>query len=283
MMCKSSIKGAGKLSRKLLTILVLSAMSTLGQAADNSIYIDQSGDFANITINQDGAGNQVRGLQANGGDDKTVASVIRGNGVNVNINQTGSTNKMDLGINAIMAGNKSVDFNYSTVNAGNLTGNNNTAIFQLGTSTATLANSIVNVTQVNGLNFAEVRMQGSDNTLNALQSGGGASLISLVNASGTNQQITTAGGTGNTISTTLTGQNGQVTLNVMGATNTIAIAQDGTGGTTGHQATMDINGTGNNINLSQAGSSYANVFNLRVGSAGTAANSNTYNVTQTTR
>jgi hypothetical protein len=282
-MCKSSIKGAGKLSRKLLTILVLSAMSTLGQAADNSIYIDQSGDFANITINQDGAGNQVRGLQANGGDDKTVASVIRGNGVNVNINQTGSTNKMDLGINAIMAGNKSVDFNYSTVNAGNLTGNNNTAIFQLGTSTATLANSIVNVTQVNGLNYAEVRMQGSDNTLNALQSGGGASLISLVNASGTNQQITTAGGTGNTISTTLTGQNGQVTLNVMGATNTIAIAQDGTGGTTGHQATMDINGTGNNINLSQAGSSYANVFNLRVGSAGTAANSNTYNVTQTTR
>jgi hypothetical protein len=283
MMCKSSIKGAGKLSRKLLTILVLSAMSTLGQAADNSIYIDQSGDFANITINQDGAGNQVRGLQASGGDDKTVASVIRGNGVNVNINQTGTTNKMDLGINAVMAGNKSVDFTYSTVNSGNLTGSNNTAIFQLGNSTATLANSIVSVTQVNGLNYSEVRMQGADNTLNALQSGGGASLISLVNASGTNQQITTAGGTGNMISTNLTGQNGQVTLNVMGATNTIAIAQDGSGGTTGHQATMDINGTGNNINLSQAGSNYANVFNLKVGSSSSAANSNTYNVTQTTR
>ena len=280
---ETSIKGVGKLSRKLLTILVLSAMSTLGYAADNSIYIDQSGDFANITINQDGAGNQVRGLQANGGDDKTVASVIRGNGVNVNVNQTGSTNKMDLGINAIMAGNKSVDFTYSTVNAGNLTGSNNTAIFQLGTSTATLANSIVSVTQVNGLNYAEVRMQGSDNTLNALQSGGGASLTSLVNASGTNQQITTAGGTGNMISTNLTGQNGQVTLNVMGATNTIAIAQDGTGGTTGHQAIMDINGTGNTVNLSQAGSTYANMFNLKVGSAGSSANSNTYNITQTTR
>jgi hypothetical protein len=280
---ETSIKGVGKLSRKLLTILVLSAMSTLGHAADNSIYIDQSGDFANITINQDGAGNQVRGLQASGGDDKTVASVIRGNGVNVNVNQTGSTNKMDLGINAIMAGNKSVDFTYSTVNAGNLTGSNNTAIFQLGTSTATLANSIVSVTQVNGLNYAEIRMQGSDNTLNALQSGGGASLTSLVNASGTNQQITTAGGTGNMISTNLTGQNGQVTLNVMGATNTIAIAQDGTGGTTGHQAIMDINGTGNTVNLSQAGSTYANMFNLKVGSAGSAANSNTYNITQTTR
>jgi hypothetical protein len=279
---KKRMTGAGGLSRKLLAGILLS-FTAISWAADNSIYIDQSGDFANVTINQDGAGNQVRGLQANGGDDKTVASVIRGNGVNVNINQTGSTNKMDLGINAIMSGNKSVDFTYSTVNSGNLTGNSNTAIFQLGNSSATLANSIVNVTQVNGLNYAEVRMQGSDNTLNALQSGGGASLTALVNASGTNQQITTAGGTGNTISTTLTGQNGQVTLNVMGATNTIAIAQDGTGGTTGHQATMDINGTGNTVNLAQAGSPAANVFNLKVGSSGSAANTNTYNITQTTR
>jgi hypothetical protein len=276
-------KGVGKLSRKLLTILALSGMATLGYAADNSIYIDQSGDFSNITINQDGAGNQVRGLQASGADDKTVASVIRGNSVNVNVNQTGSTNKLDLGINALMSGSKSVDFTYSTVNAGNLTGSNNTGIFQLGTSTATLANSTVSVTQVNGLNYAEVRMQGADNILNALQSGGGASLTSLVNASGTNQQIVTAGGTGNIVSTTLTGQNGQVSLNVMGATNTISIAQDGTGGTTGHQTIMDINGTGNTINLSQTGSSYANMFNLKVGSSGSAANSNSYNITQTTR
>jgi hypothetical protein len=182
-----------------------------------------------------------------------------------------------------MSGNKSVDFTYSTVNAGNLTGNNNTGIFQLGNSSATLANSTISVTQVQGLNYAEVRMQGSDNTLNALQSGGGARLTSLVDAIGTNQQITTAGGTGNIISTTLTGQNGQVTLNVMGASNTIAITQDGTGGTTGHQATMDINGTGNTVNLAQAGSPAANVFNLKVGSAGSAASTNTYNITQTTR
>lgn len=264
-----------------MTVGMLSSGSLL--AADNSIYIDQSGDFANVTINQDGAGNQVRGLQASGGDDKTIASVIRGNGVNVNINQVGGSNKLDLGINAIMAGNKSVDFTYSTVNAGNLTGNNNTGIFQLGNSSATLANSIVSVVQVNGNNYAEVRMQGSDNTLNALQSGGNASLTSLVNASGTNQQITTAGGTGNSISTTLTGQNGQVYVNVMGASNTVAIAQDGTGGSTGHQATMDINGTGNTVNLAQSGSPAANVFNLRVGSAGSAASTNTYNITQTTR
>ena len=277
------MKGAGKLSRKLLTILVLAGMSTLGRAADNSIYIDQSGDFANITINQDGSGNQIRGLQASGGDDKTIASVIRGNGVNVNVNQTGSTNKMDLGINATMSGNNSVNLSYSTINSGNITGSNNTAIFQLGTNSATASNTVVNVTQVNGGNTAEVRMSGDDNQLTALQSGGNATLISSVTASGTRQDITTAGGTGNSVTTNLTGANGNVYVNVMGATNTIDIAQSGAGGSTGHQSWMDINGTGNNINLAQSGSSNANVFNLRVGSAGSAASNNTYNITQTAR
>ena len=274
------IKGAGKLSRKLLTILMLSGMTTLGMAADNSIYIDQSGDFANVTINQDGAGNQVRGLQSSGGDDKTIASIIRGNSVLVNINQTGSTNKLDLGIDATVSGTKSVDLTYSTVNSGNITGSNNTAIFQLGTSTATLSNSVVSVIQVNGGNNAEVRMTGNDNQLTALQSGGSASLTSLVNASGTRQNITTAGGTGNQVSTTLTGNNGAVDVNVMGATNVISIAQSGDGGSVGHQAVMDINGTGNSVTLNQSGTANANVFNLKLGSAGTAANSNVYNVIQ---
>lgn len=274
------MKGAGGLSRKVLTILVLSAMSTLGYAADNSIYIDQSGDFANVTINQDGAGNQVRGLQSTGGDDKTVAAVIRGNAVTVNIDQTGSTNKLDLGIDATVSGTKSVDLTYSTINSGNVTGSNNTAIFQLGTSTTTLSNSIVSVIQVNGGNYAEVRMTGNDNQLAALQSGGSASLTSLVSASGTRQTITTAGGTGNQVSTTLNGDNGVVDIQVQGATNIISIAQDGAGGSTGHQAVMDINGTGNTVNLSQTGTANANVFNLKLGSAGSAANTNTYNITQ---
>lgn len=272
--------GAGKLSRKLLAILMLSGMTTLGFAADNSIYIDQSGDFANITINQDGAGNQVRGLQSNGGDDKTVAAVIRGTSVLVNIDQTGSSNKLDLGIDATVAGSKSVDLTYSTVNSGNITGSNNTAIFQLGTASAKASNTIVSVTQVQGGNNAEVRMTGNDNQLTALQSGGSASLISLVTASGTRQTITTAGGTGNQVSTTLTGNNGSVDINVMGATNTISIAQDGAGGSVGHQAVMDINGTGNSITLSQSGTANANVFNLKLGSASSAATGNQYNVTQ---
>jgi len=279
-----SIKGAGGLSRKLLTILVLSAMTTLGHAADNSIYIDQSGDYANVTINQDGAGNQVKGLTgAVSTNTSTDPALIRGDGVNVNINQTGSNNKLGLGIDATMGTSKSVDLTYSTVNSGNISGSNNLATFQLGTSSARASDTIVSVTQLNGNNVANVSMTGSDNQLTATQSGGGATLISTVAASGTRQDITTAGGTGNSVTTNLTGDNGNVYVNVMGATNTISIAQSDTGGSTGHQAWMDINGTGNNISLAQSGSAQANVFNLKLGSAGTPSNTNTYNITQTSR
>jgi hypothetical protein len=163
------IKGAGKLSRKLLAILMLSGMTTLGMAADNSIYIDQAGDFTNVTINQDGAGNQVRGLSAVQSNDPTAPAIIRGNNVNVNINQTGSTNKINLGIDANMGTTKSVDFTYSTVNQGNITGSNNIATFQLGTSTSKASDTIVDVTQLNGGNTANVSIVGSDNQLTAIQ------------------------------------------------------------------------------------------------------------------
>ena len=277
-------KGAGKLSRKVLTILVLSGMATLGHTADNSIYIDQSGDFANVTINQDGAGNQVKGLtSAVATNSPTDPALIRGDGVNININQTGSNNKLGLGIDATMGTSKSVDLTYSTVNNGNISGSNNLATFQLGTSSARSSDTIVSVIQLNGNNLANVSMTGSDNQLTAIQSGGSATLISTVDASGTRQDITTSGGTANSVTTNLTGDNGNVYVKLEGATNTVDIAQSGSGGSTGHVAWMDINGTGNSVTLSQTGTANANLFNLKVGSAGTASNTNTYNITQTAR
>jgi hypothetical protein len=121
------------------------------------------------------------------------------------------------------------------------------------------------------------------NQLTANQSGGNATLISTVDAAGTRQVITTSGGTGNSVTTNLTGDNGNVNIGIVGATNTISVAQSDAGGSTGHQAVMDIVGTGNSVTLAQSGSAQANVFNLKVGAAGSAANSNTYNITQTAR
>jgi hypothetical protein len=258
-------------------------MPMFSSAADNTIYIDQAGDFTNVTINQDGSGNQVRGLSAVQSNDPTSPAIIRGNGVNLNINQTGANNKMNLGIDANMGTTKSVDFTYSTVNSGNLSGSNNVATFQLGTSNAKASDTIVVVTQLNGGNTANVSITGSDNQLTAFQEGGGATLVSTVAANGTRQDINTSGGTGNSVTTNLTGDNGNVYVKLTGATNTIDIAQSGSGGSTGHVAWMDINGTGNSVTLAQSGSTNANVFNLRVGSAGSASNTNTYNITQTAR
>ena len=270
------MKGAGKLSRKLLTILVLAAMPALGHAADNSIYIDQAGDFANVQVYQDGGGNIVQGLGTGG---STSPAIIRGNSVNVDINQTGGNNTMKLGIDASVASGKSVDLKYSTVNANNITGSNNVATFQLGTSSARAYNTIVDVTQVGGNNAASVVMSGSDNRLTALQSDGGANLDVQVAAAGTRQTITTSGGTGNSVKTNLTGDNGSVTIDVVGGSNTIDIAQSGSG-TLGHIAKMDINGNSNDITLKQSGSSGDNTFNLKIGSASSSGNNSIYNITQ---
>ena len=59
------MKGGGGLSRKLLTVMLLS-ISTISLATDNSIYIDQAGDNSTITMTQDGAGNRVKGILSNG-------------------------------------------------------------------------------------------------------------------------------------------------------------------------------------------------------------------------
>lgn len=274
------MKGAGGLSRKVLTILVLSAMSTLGMAADNSIYIDQSGDFNTITMNQDGAGNQVKGLtSAVATNSATDPALIRGNNVTVNIDQTGSNNKLGLGIDA-GTGTNGVSLVYSTINSGNISGSNNLATFQIGTASARASDTIVSVTQLNGGNVANVAMSGSDNQLTATQSGGGATLISTVAASGTRQTITTSGGTGNSVTTNLTGDNGNVSVLVDGATNTIGITQADAGGSTGHQAVIDITGNSNTLALNQSGSANANVFNLKVGASGVSASSNHYTITQ---
>lgn len=280
---KQNLKGFSNLTQKLLTVLIVASMSTIVSAADNTIYIDQAGDFSNITINQDGSGNQVRSLAAKASNNPIDPAIIRGNNVSVNINQTGANNKMNLGIDATMGTTKSVDLTYSTVNSTTLVGNNNNATFQLGNSGSKAIDTIVSVTQLNNNNTTDVSMVGSDNQLTAIQSGGGATLISTVDASGTRQDITTSGGSGNSVTTNLTGNNGNVYVKLEGATNTVDISQSGSGGATGHQAWMDINGTGNTVTLAQSGSPVANVFNLKVGSAGAAASTNTYNITQVAR
>ena len=59
---------------KLWTVM-LALFVTTAFAADNSIYIDQSGDNSTIDITQTGAGNVVRGIQGVGTGNTTRAKI----------------------------------------------------------------------------------------------------------------------------------------------------------------------------------------------------------------
>ena len=78
--------------RKLMKILIsLLLISTLVFAADNEIYVDQSGATANIDLEQLGSGNIIGGLNSSAGS--LTALDLDGISLTLDINQLGDTNK----------------------------------------------------------------------------------------------------------------------------------------------------------------------------------------------
>lgn len=71
-------------------------LSNLSWAADNSIYVDQSGNDSTIDMLQTGAGNVIRGIQGAGTGNTTPAKMYGNNSV-VDIKQVGSDNTANIG------------------------------------------------------------------------------------------------------------------------------------------------------------------------------------------
>jgi hypothetical protein len=248
-------KGVGKLSRKLLTILVLSGMATLGHAADNSIYIDQAGDNSTITMTQDGAGNKVKGILSSGvAGGTTDPAKLTGNAQTVNIEQTGATNVLALGVNSTQGGlvqgyaNIGVNLNYQVSGGGN-TGyiniNNN------GQGTA--IGNVVSIIQSGGGGTATLNMTGTSNQLTVGQSGGANNtFIGTINADETVATVSNTLGGGNTTTLDMTGNKGQVSVTTTGTTNTTSVTQSAFG-STGAQVLVNIDGSGNNTTVTQSG------------------------------
>lgn len=248
---------------KLLTML-LSAVITSAYAVDNSIYIDQLGDNATVTITQDGAGNRVKGIVSGNAGNTTDPAKIYGDGVNVTVNQTGAGNSLAMGVVAVVGNANSADITY------NVSGGNNTGYINLNNAGASGAvrDAVVSITQSGGGNTTNVRMLGGGNNLTATQSGGGATLISDVNADATTQTIATSGGTGNSVTTTLTGDKGTVNVAIVGGSNTVDITQNG-GGANGHNVGIDLNGSGNTVTTLQQGTIDTAINLKSVGSSNT--------------
>jgi len=296
---KQSLKGAGKLSRKLLTILVLSGMTTLGYAVDNSIYIDQTGSNAVINITQDGAGNTVKGL-TNGS--RTEGAMIDANGTNIDIKQIGSGNTVQLGITASVASGRSVDLTYSNTQPGSGAGTQGSkAVININADGQTTTSNIsVGALQTGDNSRLGVDITGSDSSLSVTTKGAGDEVYSKMRGDGNTTNVTFSGIAGGNFAKIDQGGTGlnTVGINASSSDNTIGIIQSNGSGnsvTIGGYTSGAMSGNGNTIQVVQDGTSNTanlgitgatNTVNINQGGTGQDANvkisgaSNTINISQ---
>lgn len=276
--------GAGSLPRKLITILTLAAMPMLGYTADNSIYIDQSGANATISITQDGYGNVVKGI-ANG---NTTAATIYGINNQVTVNQVGMNNTLSLGIQTTTGGTTllpdGTTVSVPTVNY-SVTGNNATAIINSNNlNSGSSKSNYIDIQQTGNYANANINLLGNNNAIKAITDGGdynsvvatvkGNNNINNIKLSGDSNSVTIDQGTA-----LLGSNNNTVGIDANGASNTFGITQ--TGGTSGNSvsvagyATATSYGSSNSVTVTQSG---ANDNSLTLGLTGS---NNTIGVTQT--
>lgn len=239
-------------------------------AADNSIYIDQSGDNSTIDVTQTGAGNVIRGIQGVGTGNTTPAKMY-GNNSTIDIQQIGSTNTLNLGVNVSTAAGRAygIDLTYY------VTGNNGTATINSNNAgSGTSGSNFIDVRQTGNSAGINLNILGSKNDFTAVTSGGASNTITAtINADETVSNISMTGGGGNTLTQTLSSNKGQINLTTVGASNTINLTQTGVAGTNGHALTYSLTGSNNSFTATQSGTIDTTI---NVQSAGSG---NTWNIT----
>jgi hypothetical protein len=249
MKMKKRMTGVGELSRKLLTVVLLS-VSAISWAADNSIYIDQAGDNSTVTMTQDGAGNRVKGILTNGtAGASTDPAKLVGNNQTVTVNQAGPNNVLTLGANSTVGTTgKGIDINYQVDVGGNIgfiNSNNN--------GQGVSASNLIDIIQLGGNAIATVSMLGNTNSLTVRSSGGGGnSIVADINADNVTAVVDQTQGGGNETILNLTGNKGSVNITSTGATNLSNVTQSG-GGVNGNDVKIVLDGSGNQTTVSQAG------------------------------
>jgi hypothetical protein len=236
------------LKRIIASLLCIGAVEAY--AADNSTYIDQSGDNATVLIVQDGAGNRVRGLPGSGTSDETPA-IMYGDSNQITISQVGSGNTMKFGAQTKLPSELDIAGYSGNIFYYNVKGNSNNAVIDSNGNGKDISkgNSII-LTQTGNGNNAEVKMTGTANNLTATTSGGNSNgVISLTAGDRNLQQITVSSGSNNTVNISQTGNNNSVIGTAVGSGNNVNMSQDGFG----HTATFDIIGNSNTVKTSQLG------------------------------
>ena len=259
-------------------------MSVGVYAADNSIYIDQSGSNSTISITQDGYGNVVKGINSGA----TTPATIYGINNVVTVNQVGMSNTLSLGVQTTTGGTTTLPdgstvavptINYS------VTGNNATAVIDSNNNGAGASKgTYISIDQTGNNANANINVRGNNNAIKAVTDGGdnnsvvatvkGNNNIDDIKLSGDSNSVTISQGTA-----LLNSNNNFVGIKATGASNTFGITQ--TGGTAGNSVTIGgyagdtLSGSSNSVTVTQGG---ANDNTLVLGVTGS---SNTIGVTQT--
>ena len=253
-----------------LWAVMLALFATTAFAADNSIYIDQSGDNSTIDVTQTGAGNVVRGIQGVGSSNTTPAKIYGDNNA-VDIRQIGSTNTLSLGVNTSTATGRSygVDLTYY------VTGNSGTAVINSNNAASgTSGSNFIDVRQTGNSAGLNLNVLGSKNDFTAVTSGGSNnSITATINADSTVNNISMTGGGSNSLTQTITSNKATNNITTVGASNGIVLTQSGTAGTNGHAFTLDLTGSSNTFNVTQGGTIDTTVNLKSVGSG------NAWNIT----
>jgi len=239
---KKSLKGGGKLSRKLLTILTLAAMPMLGHSivassqvltpatGPNSVYIEQLGSSNVVTIEQVGGSNKVGGT-ANTTPSDTNYATINGSSNLLTLIQTGDANLSQYNIK----GNNNT---YSST----VTGTSNTTTMTMGNQNTNTLRSTATETILGSNNTVVQNIVGNDITSSLTITGGynevtknllstnGSSILDITGSNNKidSQQIDSAGGIGHRLVQTITGDFNSVITQQQGTNDTtVNIATNG--------------------------------------------------------
>ena len=247
------------LFRILSTLLLSCAIGVTAWAGDNGVYIDQIGSTSTITIEQNGAGNIVKGI----GPASDTKAQIYGSDTSVTVTQTGTGNQLNLGINGGLGDTNSVTYA--------ITGNNGSGTIDLNSSGADISDhNTVSITQGGNSASTSVTMTGSNNSLTATQTGGNnQSLTATVAGSGIANTTSMTGGGGNSATLNLTSDHGTSTITTVGASNSVALTQSGTAGVNGHSTSLSITGSSNSATITQGGTIDTHVNVTSVGNGNT--------------
>jgi hypothetical protein len=205
--------------KQIKTLLLVMALMTptlsLGQSTTNSIFIQQVGDGSNITIKQEGQGNQI------GNRTTDTPVVLQGDGQVVDIVMDGNSNKINGDI-------KQSDGSTTTVT---MTGDNNDLNFDVGnaadtggsTSTLTIAGSS------NEFNFNQGKVSSATNLTQTFTLTGDLNTITQNVETNDVENVFAVTGDSNIITTTQNGAAGKnIDMILVGSQNNVTVNQKST-------------------------------------------------------